>query len=589
MPAVSRLFPPLAFALREVWREGYRLRDLRADLLAGVTVGVVAVPLSMALAIAIGVAPQYGLYTAIVAGILIALAGGSRYNISGPTAAFVVILHPIVIQHGLGGLLLAGLMAGVLLVAMGWGRLGQFIEYIPHPVTTGFTAGIALVIASLQIKDLMGLELAAASEHFLPRLWVLSGALRTLQWEELGLGLSTLVLLFLWPRLRTPIPPLLVGVVFAGVTTWLLRHYWPEFDITTIGDRFSYMQNGEPARGIPPVLPVLGWPWQLPGADGQPLEISFGLFRALMGPAFAIAILGAIESLLCAVVADGMTGRKHDPNSELVAQGLGNLIVPFFGGIPATAALARTATNVRSGARSPLASVAHAGFVLAAMLLLAPLLAWLPMCALAAMLLVVAWNMSELHHFRRILRVAPRSDVAVLLTCFGLTVLFDMVIAITVGVVLASLLFMHRMAKLSLVRVVASGESTQVGDLPPGVRFYEVAGPLFFGAAEQAMMALRETDPNIRAVLVDLSRVPTIDMTGLVELEGVIEDLNEAGLFVALCSAQRNVLKVLLDFGYRRDPAKLWYYRSVAQALERLREKYAAPAAGVAATTTHSR
>ncbi len=574
MHPVHRLFPPFASALREVWRAGYRLADLRADLIAGISVGIVAVPLCMALAIATGVAPQHGLYTAIIAGALAALAGGSRHNVTGPTAAFVVILHPIVVQHGLGGLLLAGLMAGVLLLAMGWGRLGQFIEYIPHPVTTGFTTGIALVIASLQLKDLMGLELATASEHFLPRLWDLYRALPTVQAPELAAGLGTLVLLFLWPRLRTPLPPLLAGALFAGLLAWLLRRYLPEFDIATIGDRFSYDTGHGTGQGIPPVAPAFAWPWRLPGADGAPLQLSFGLFRDLLGPAFAIAMLGAIESLLCAVVADGMTGRKHDPNSELVAQGLGNLAAPFFGGIPATAALARTATNVRAGARSPLAGVAHAGFVLAAMLLLAPLLAWLPMCALAAMLLLVAWNMSELPHFRRILRIAPRSDVAVLLTCFVLTVVFDMVIAITVGVVLASLLFMHRMAKLSQVRTVASGESAEIGELPPGVRFYEVAGPLFFGAAEQAMMALREADPDIRAVLVDLSRVPVIDITGLVELEGVIDDLNAGGVFVALCAAQRNVLKVLMDAGYTRDQKKLWYYRSVDQALERLRARF---------------
>jgi SulP family sulfate permease len=570
---ISRAFPPVASALRETLREGYGAADLRHDLLAGLSVGIIAVPLALALAIASGVPPQHGLYTAVVAGALIALAGGSRYSVSGPTAAFVVILFPIAQQHGLGGLLLATFMAGLILVAMGWGRMGQLIQYIPYPVTTGFTAGIALVIASLQLKDLLGLTGVAGSEHFLERVGQVFWALPALNPVELVLGLATLLLMVAWRRLGAPLPPYLAGAVFAGIAAWGIKAYFPELALTTIADRFSYVaKDGAVHAGIPALLPEWHWPWDLPGKGGAPLSLSFELVRSLVGPAFAIAMLGAIESMLCAVVADGMTGRKHDPDAELVAQGLGNLAAPLFGGIPATGALARTAANIRAGARSPVAALTHALFVLAAMLTLAPLLSWLPMCALAALLLKVAWNMSERRNFVRILRVAPRGDVLLLLVCFFLTVLFDMVLAITAGVVLGSLIFMHRMSKVSMVNLIGEGHPEAPAGLPKDVRFYEVAGPLFFGAAERAMSALRNHDRGVRAVVLDLSAVPTIDASGLVALEEVIDDLNEAGIFVALCGAQRNVLGVLRDAGYLKEHGKRWYYHSTEAAVKRLRE-----------------
>lgn len=568
---IQRAFPPIASALRETLRAGYTGADARHDLLAGLAVGIIAVPLSLALAIASGVPPQHGLYTAVVAGALIALAGGSRFNVSGPTAAFVVILFPIAQQHGLGGLLVAGFMAGLMQMALGWGRMGQLISYIPHPVTTGFTAGIAVVIASLQLRDLLGLDVQG-SAHFVARLREIAGALPGTHLSELALGLATLVVMVLWRRGRLPAPPYLAGALFAGFATWLLKSFWPETDITTIADRFSYTVDGVTRPGIPPMLPELHWPWSLPGPDGQPLRLSMALIRDLSGPAFAIALLGSIESLLCAVIADGMTGRKHDPNAELVAQGLGNVVVPLFGGIPATGALARTAAIIRAGARSPFASFTHALFVFAVLLTLAPLLSWLPMCGLAALLLKVAWNMSERRNFIRIIRVAPRADVLLLLVCFGLTVLFDMVLSITVGVVLGSLMFMHRMSKVSMVNLVSEGHPKVPEGMPADVRFYEVAGPLFFGAAERAMNALRNHDRGVRALILDLSAVPTIDASGLVALEEVIDDLNEAGIFVALCGAQRSVLGVLRDAGYLKEHGKRWYYPSSEAAVKRLRE-----------------
>jgi SulP family sulfate permease len=569
---IKRAFPPVGAALRETLREGYGLSRLRADVLAGLSVGIIAVPLSLALAIASGVPPQHGLYTAFIGGALIALAGGSRFNVSGPTAAFVVILFPIAQQYGLGGLLIAGVMAGLMQIALGWGRMGQLIQYIPHPVTTGFTAGIAIVIASLQLRDLFGLDGLQGSAHFVRRVAEVAAALPQIHLPELTLGMATLLLMVAWRHFRLPLPPYLAGALFCGLAAWLLKTQWPGLGIETIADRFHYVSNGVQQAGIPPLLPVFAWPWYLPGADGTPLHVSFGLLRQLMAPAFAIAMLGSIESLLCAVIADGMTGRKHDPDAELVAQGLGNVVVPLFGGIPATGALARTAANIRAGARSPFASFTHALFVLAVMLTLAPLLSWLPMCGLAALLLKVAWNMSERRNFIRILQVAPRADVMLLLLCFGLTILFDMVLAISVGVVLGSLMFMHRMSKVSMVNLIGEGHPQAPQGLPKGVRYYEIAGPLFFGAAERAMSTLRANDRDVRALILDLSAVPTIDATGLVALEEVIDELNEDGIFVALCGAQRNVLGVLRQAGYLKEHGKRWYYQSSDAAVKRLRE-----------------
>lgn len=570
---VRRALPPFAIALRESLREGYGRKSLVKDLIAGVSVGIIAVPLSLALAIATGVPPEHGLYTAIIAGSLIALAGGSRFNVSGPTAAFVVILLPITAEHGLGGLLLATLMAGVLMVAMGWGRLGQLIQYIPHEVTIGFTAGIALVIASLQVKDLLGLAIDTNPADFIERLQALIAAAGSIVPTEAALGFATLALLVLWPRLRLPVPAYLAGAIFAGVAAWLVKSLMPELELTTIADRFSYVEDGVVHAGIPSALPAFHMPWALPGADGQPLQLSWALLSDLIGPAFAIAMLGAIESLLCAVVADGMTGKRHNPDAELVAQGLGNIAAPLFGGIPATGALARTAASVRAGARSPLAAVFHALFVLLAMLTLAPLLSWLPMAGLAAILLLVAWNMSELHKFVHVIRAAPRADVVLLLTCFTLTVLIDMVVAITVGVVLGSLIFMHRMAKVSMVRLVGDDAVGAPRGLPSDVRYYEIAGPLFFGAAERAMRTLRAHDHSARAVILDLRAVPTIDASGLVALEELFESLNRAGIFVAVCGAQRNVLRVLRESGYFKVRGERWYFRSADAAVRRLRRE----------------
>jgi SulP family sulfate permease len=553
----------IAAALRSALREGYDAKALRADLMAGLVVGVVALPLSMALAIASGVPPQHGLYTAIVAGWVVALLGGSAVQVSGPTAAFVVILAPIAARFGLGGLLVATLAAGVILFAMGAAGMGQFIEFVPYPVTTGFTAGIAVVIGTLQLKDFLGLTVARMPEYYLERLGALLKALPTARMADVAIGLLTLALLLLWPRVNRRIPAPLVALTVSALAAVALARAVPGFTVATVNTRFSYEAGGARHGGIPrdPPRPVL--PWHMPGPDGTPVRMNLELLRALMPAAFAIAMLGAIESLLSATVADGMTRRKHDPDAELMAQGIGNVVAPFFGGIAATGAIARTATNIRSGARSPLAAVFHSFVVLAAVVLLAPWLGYLPMAALAALLLLVAWNMSDSKHFAHLLRVAPRSDVAVLLTCFTLTVVFDMTVSVTAGVLMAALLFMRRMAEVSGVELVGEGHPGLAEPLPRGVVLYDIAGPLFFGAAQKAMRSLQAMEGrHVRVVVLDLEHVPAIDATGLVAMDSLVARLNEGGIKVILVGIQDQPLRVLSRAGWRNRKGRLRIFRS---------------------------
>jgi len=511
---------PIAAALRRALSKGYGAAELRADILAGIVVGIVALPLSMALAIAVGVPPQHGLYTAIIAGALIALLGGCKFQVTGPTAAFIVILAPIVTKFGLAGLLTAGLMAGIILVGMGIARLGLLIQFIPHPVTTGFTSGIAVVIATLQLKDLLGLDIRSMPDSYIEKLATLWQARGTSHLPEVLVAASTLGLLWLIPRFIKRVPAPLIAIGLASAAAVLVHHYDPAFEVVTIGTRFHSTVNGVVVAGIPPAFPAPALPW---GSAG----LSFAMLRELVPSAFAIAMLGAIESLLSAVIADGMTGTQHEPNSELVALGIGNIVAPFFGGIAATGALARTATNVRAGARSPFASVTHSVVVLLSMVLLATWVAYVPMASLAALLILVAWNMAEVRNFLGIVRVAPKSDVVVLLTCFGLTILFDMVIAVSIGVVLAAMLFMRRMAELTEARSILEPQpETEHARLPKGVALYEINGPLFFGAAQKAMQALSSSRGDTYKVLIlNLGKVPVIDATGLVALENAIKSL----------------------------------------------------------------
>jgi SulP family sulfate permease len=485
---------------------------------SGLLVGVVALPLSMALAIAVGVPPQHGLYTAIVGGAVVALLGGCKFQVTGPTAAFVVILAPITNKFGVSGLLTAGMLAGVMLAAMGLARLGNLIRFIPYPVTTGFTTGIAVVIATLQLKDALGLVPGPLPDHFVERVGALWRARGTADWREVAVAAATLALLIGLPRVAKRLPAPLLSLSFVAAAAALAHRFVPGFHVATIGSRFHSTVAGVEVSGIPRVLPSFGLPW---GSAG----LSFADVRELLSGATAIAMLGAIESLLSATIADGMTNTKHDSNAELLALGIGNLVAPFFGGIPATGALARTATNIRAGARSPIAATVHAVVVLLAILVFSPLLAYIPMASLAALLLLVAWNMSEAHNFAGIVKVAPKSDVAVLLICLFLTIVFDMVVAVSVGVVLAAVLFMRRMAELTESRLLvdSSTEDDDAHAPPPGVVLYEINGPLFFGAAQRAMNALHASRTDLFAVLVlHLGRVPVIDATGLAALENAI-------------------------------------------------------------------
>lgn len=518
----------LAVAMREALKAGYDRSALKTDLLAGVVVGIVALPLSMALAIAVGVNPQHGLYAAVVAGALVALLGGSRFQVTGPTATFIVVLSPVAARHGIGGIVTVGLMAGAMLFLLGLARLGRLIQFIPYPVTTGFTAGIACVIATLQIRDAFGLSLAHPPDAYVDKLvsyWQARGTIRP---SELVVSAATLAMLVFLPKVtrRIPAPLLALGLAAAGCA--LAHAVVPTFEVATLGSRFSTRIGDTLHAGIPPVLPMPSLPW-------NSSHVSYAYFRELLPAAFTVAMLGAIESLVSASIADGMTGKHHDPNAELMALGIGNVAAAFFGAIPASGALARTATNVRAGARSPVAAVAHAGLVLLSMLFLAPALAYVPMASLAALLLVVAWNMSEARHVVRMIRVAPKSDVVVLATCLFLTVAFDMIVAVGVGVVLAALLFMRRMAELTHARALLGRDANPDDEaLPDGVSVYEIAGALFFGAARNAISQLEVVASDVRVLVIDLGRVPVIDVTGLVALESTVHELVRRGCRVII-------------------------------------------------------
>lgn len=564
---------PLFSALRESFREGYSLATLRGDLLAGITVGIIAIPLAMALAIAVGVAPQHGLYTGIVGGLIIALAGGSRFNISGPTAAFVVILLPITQAYGIGGLLLVTGMSGIILLTLGLARMGSLIQFVPYPVVMGFTAGIGIVIATLQIKDFFGLQNVGQHESYLDQLQALASALPSIQLGDTVVGLATLLILIAWPYLTRRVPGHLVALLAGSLLAALLLNFGLE--VSTLGSRFSYELDGITHAGIPPFAPQWLLPWTLPGADGVPLQVDFNLLRELMPFALAVAMLGAIESLLCALVADGMANTRHDPNAELMGQGLGNMVVPFFGGITATAAIARTATSVRSGARTPMASVFHALVILLAVVLLADLFAYLPMASLAAMLLIVAWNMSEVPHVLHMLRIGPRQDVWVLVICLVLTVLFDMVLAVGVGLLLASVLFIKRMADLSQGAKIPRQQHRALSELPDSVALYQINGPLFFAAADKALSAMSRYDDHIRFLAIDMQAVPSMDMSALVMFEKALNDLARRDIRVYLIGVNASVRLKLKRAGIGALQGQRHYVASPDRAAELIRQQLA--------------
>lgn len=547
----------LAWALRDVWREGYGKKHFIADLQAGLIVGVVALPLAMALAIAAGVAPQHGLYTVVIGGAVVAALGGSRYQVTGPTAAFVVLLLPVVQKFGLTGLLVAGFLSGLLCLAYGLMRMGDIIQYVPHPVTTGFTSGIALVIAVIQLKDFFGLSIQGASSDFIHRVWEVVIHFPSLQYAELATGLSTLlIIIFAQRRLRKiPAPIVALSIVTLGVL--VINWLFPDFEVATITKRFSYLHKGELRQGVPLGMPSFHLPWKAEDPNTPSFVFSWLNIKEIFPAAFAISLLGSIESLLSAVVADGMTQKRHNPNSELIALGIGNILCPFFGGIPATGAIARTTTNIRFGAQSPVSGIIHAAFVFVILVSLAPHIGYIPMAALAGLLLYVAWNMSERHHFWNILRNGSFDDRFVLLACFGLTVIFDMTVGVAAGVILASSLFIRRMALLTQAEQVR--KTMQLDDehsflVPDHVLYYRVTGSLFFGAAQRAMDRLSNLSTGYTHAIIDLEDCQFIDITGAVALDSTLKRLRSMNLKVGVIATFPDVRRELLKVSIFREP-----------------------------------
>ncbi len=538
-------------ALVEGYRAGlYARHQWLPNIIAGLVVGIVALPLSMAFAIASGARPEQGIYTAIIGGGLVTLLGGSRLQIAGPTGAFIVILAGITAKYGMAGLQIATLMAGAMLLLMGLTKMGGVIKFIPAPVIIGFTTGIGVIIFVGQWSDFLGLPKVTA-EHFHEKLWAQLTMLSQTHLPTLAIALLSLLIVIFSPKVAAlkKIPGPLVAMVVAT----LLQSTLHLEGVATIGTAFGGVPQGLPSFELP--------------------DLSVSQVLSLIGPAFTIAMLGAIESLLSAVVADGMAGTKHDSNQELVGQGIANMVTPLFGGFAATGAIARTATNIRNGATSPLAGVVHAVTLISVLLILAPLASSIPLAALAAILFVVAWNMSELHRFARVLTRAPYADRAILVVTFLLTVFVDLVVAVNVGVILAILHFLRRMSaavelrQLDHVSVQAELASQGLTALPAGTLLYELNGPMFFGAIDNFERVLRDTATDPKLLILRLHRVPFIDVTGIQCLEDAIVGLQKRGVTVLLCEANERVLQKLHKAGVFETLSPAHYFASLSGAL----------------------
>ena len=539
MARIARANPPARWhqyvpKLWTVLRQGYSPADLRHDLIAGLTVAVVALPLAMALAIASGAAPEKGLHTAIIAGFLISALGGSRVQVGGPTAAFIPVVFVVIERFGYGGLVLCTLMAGLMLIAAGLLRLGVLMRYMPQPVITGFTAGIAVSIFSSQVKDLFGLRIEQLPGAFVPKWQAYMSNMDSFSPASFAMAFGCIAMIVLIRKARPLWPTFLIAVVAGSLATLSLG-----LDIPTIGSSFG---------SIPAALPSFAFP-----------DFPLARIPEMLPSAFTIAFLGGVESLLSAVVADGMTGGRHRSNGELVAQGVANCASALFGGLPATGAIARTATNVRAGARSPIAGIAHALFLLVFMLVAAPLMGYVPLAALAGVLVIVAWNMSEIEQFKHLLR-GHWGDRLVLLVTFALTVAFDLTVAIEAGVVLASFVFMHRMSEV--VSVEASGTSLEDLDdpdapedpdqrdlLPAGVAAFRIAGPLFFAAANRLDEVLDQTPVPPRVFILRMRLVPMIDASGAHALKQFLARCQKHGTAVIFSGVQAQPHQVLLSQG----------------------------------------
>lgn len=534
----------------------YDRKTLAADVMAGLIVGIVALPLAIAFGIASGVSPETGIVTAIVAGFLVSAFGGSSVQIGGPTGAFIVIVYGIVQQYGMGGLTVATLMAGAFLVLLGVFRLGTIIKYIPYPIVVGFTSGIAVTIFTTQVKDLLGLTTGPVPADFVAKWATYVQALPTVDPWSTAVGVLSVVAIALTPCFSRKVPGSLVAIVVMTVAAYLLRTYAGVESIETIGDRFSIRAELPSAA-----VPVLTW-------EGV---------KQLVQPALTIAVLGAIESLLSATVADGVTGRRHDSNQELIGQGIANLCSPLFGGIPATGAIARTMTNINNGGRTPVAGIVHAAVLLLIFLVFMPLAQYIPMACLAGVLVVVSYNMSGWRTFRELL-ANPKSDVAVLLITFLLTVLFDLTIAIEVGLVIACLLFMRRMAETTRVSVITEeidpNEESDVETheehlpIPSGVEVYEINGPYFFGIANkfEDVMATMADRPKVR--IIRMRRVPFIDSTGLHNLKNLCTMNHREGTHIVLSGVEPAVREVLEHAGFDSLLGRDHICASINEALE---------------------
>ncbi|MEW6302312.1 MAG: sulfate permease [Verrucomicrobiota bacterium] len=541
--------------------KGYQRADFVPDLIAGLTVGIVALPLAMAFAIASGVPPQAGIFTAVIAGFIISSLGGTKVCIGGPTGAFIVILYGIYAKYGAENLAICTVMAGVMLFAMGAARLGTMIKYIPYPVTMGFTSGIAVLIFSTQIKDFFGLQVDKVPSEFVEKMAVLGEHAGTLQWPTLALAAVSLGIILLWPKnWQRRVPGSIVALVLGTVTVALFQ-----LPVETIGSKFGGIPQGLPK----PQMPALSWE----------------NIQHLIQPAFTIALLAAIESLLCAVVADGMVDDRHDSNQELMAQGIANIVSPLFGGIAATSAIARTATNIKSGARTPVAGMVHAVTLLIIILVAAPLAKFIPLATLSAVLVNVALHMGEWHNFGRLPKW-PRSDAAVFLAAFALTVIIDLTVAVEIGMVLAAILFIKRASETTQITAVDESTDTEGShhslagkEIPKGVMVFRIFGAFFFGAADKLESVLKREKQEPDVLILRMRKVVAMDATGLNALEDLYERLQQKGKHLVLSAPHTQPLLVMENAGFLDRIGRENVCAHVDAALARAREILGLPAA----------
>ena len=529
--------------------KGYTKEQLIKDIISGIIVAIIALPLSIALAIASGVGPEQGLYTAIIAGFFISFFGGSRVQIGGPTAAFVVIIYGIVMDYGTDGLIVATILAGIMLVLMGIFHFGSLIKYNPYTITTGFTCGIAVTLFVGQVKDFLGLSMESVPSEFLPKIIAYAKNIGTINWTAAILGLGAIVIMLVWPKVTDKIPGSLIAII---VTTAIA--YFANLPVNTIGSVYGELSSSFPN-------------FQLP-------SISMKLIQEMISPAFTIAILAGIESLLSAVVSDGMIGDTHKSNAELIGQGLGNIFSGLFGGIPATGAIARTAANVRNGGRTPIAGIVHCITLTIILLVLMPLAALIPMTTLAAVLLVVAANMADWSSFFRLCKTAPKSDVIVLVATFFLTVFFDLVVAIEIGVVLAAMLFMKRMAETADVKAwkyseqpdVTPGEAEKFRDVPRSIRVFEVSGPLFFAAADQLLEI--NSKQYTKVIVIRMRSVPAIDASAMKSLRELVERAKKKGITLVFSHVNKQPMSVMKKDGFIEYIGEENFRENIVDALE---------------------